>query len=197
MAADPLPTLVTMGISHYAEKARWALQRYGIPFSEEVHAPGPHRFASKAAGGRGSVPCLRLPASANSNGTDEQQPACVDESTPILRWVDQRAAQRAAAAAQPPPPPLFPAGPEGEQVAQMVQRYDRQLGPAVRVWAYSHLLYTPAIADAMVAPPVPAHERWLLRCGGWWVLRRLMVKVGRSGAPGGGCSRCEARPGCV
>lgn len=166
-----------MGISHYAEKARWALQRYGLPFVEEAHAPGPHRFACKAAGGRGSVPCLRLPPSASSSGADGQHSSCVDESTPILRWVDQQVGQRAAAAGQPPPPPLFPAGPAGEQVEQLVQRFDRQLGPAVRVWAYSHLLFTPAIAQAMVAPPVPAHERWLLRCGGWWVLRRLMVKV--------------------
>ena len=182
--------LITMGVSHFCEKARWALQRYGMPFTEEVHAPGAHRLAVKAAGGRGSVPCLRLPrppaaaGGAPSSGSAQQQaaPACIDESTPILRWVDEECAAAAAAAGQPPPPPLFPPGAQGAEAARLCHQLDRQMGPAVRVWAYSHLLYTPAIAQAMVAPPVPALERLALRCGGWLLLRRLMAKVGEGRA---------------
>lgn len=95
-AADERPVLITLRLSHFAEKARWALQRYGIPFTEEAHAPGPHRVAAKAAGGKGSVPCLRLPAAPAA--ADNPQPTYVDGSTPILRWVDRQAAAAAAAA---------------------------------------------------------------------------------------------------
>jgi hypothetical protein len=157
-----------------------------VPFAEEAHVPGAHRPAAKAAGGRGSVPCLRLPprqavadAPGSSNGEQKAAaPACIDQSTPILRWVDEQCAAAAAAAGQPPPSPLFPAGPQGAEADRLCQQFDRKLGPPVRVWAYSHLLYTPAIAQAMVTPPVPALERWALRCGGWLLLRHLMAKVG-------------------
>lgn len=145
-STDELPALITLPVSHFAEKARWALQRYGIAAAEEAHAPGPHRAAVKAAGGRGSVPCLRLPrtpaaaagaAAAGSAGDGVgavRRPTCVDGSTPILRWVDQQAAAAAAAAGRPPPQPLFPPGTAGQEVEELCRSFDKQLGPATRVW---------------------------------------------------------------
>lgn len=47
--------------------------------------------------------------------------------------------------------------------------------------AYSHLLYTPAIAAAMAHPSVPAGERLLLRAGGWLIMRSLMAKASWAG----------------
>ena len=62
--------LVTIPISHYCEKARWALDRAGMPYREERHVQGIHRLAARRAGGRdngaGTVtpptPCSRVRA---------------------------------------------------------------------------------------------------------------------------------------
>jgi len=42
--------LVTIPISHYCEKARWALERAGVPYREERHVQGVHILASRLAG---------------------------------------------------------------------------------------------------------------------------------------------------
>ena len=39
--------LVTIGFSHYCEKARWALDRYGLTYDEERTLPGMHLKAVK------------------------------------------------------------------------------------------------------------------------------------------------------
>jgi glutathione S-transferase len=46
--------LVTIPISHHCEKARWALERAGIPYREERHVQGIHRIgrAGRVADGR-------------------------------------------------------------------------------------------------------------------------------------------------
>ena len=43
--------LVTIPISHYCEKARWALERADIPYRERRHVQGIHRIAARRAGG--------------------------------------------------------------------------------------------------------------------------------------------------
>ena len=53
-----LRRLVTIPISHYCEKARWALERAGLDYAEERHVQGVHQFASRRAGGRGTLPVL-------------------------------------------------------------------------------------------------------------------------------------------
>ena len=42
--------LITIGASHYCEKARWAVQRAGLPFREECHPPLFHIFVAKRLG---------------------------------------------------------------------------------------------------------------------------------------------------
>jgi glutathione S-transferase len=41
--------LITIPISHYCEKARWALERAGLPYREERHVQGIHRRISAAS----------------------------------------------------------------------------------------------------------------------------------------------------
>jgi glutathione S-transferase len=53
-----LPRLITIPISHYCEKARWALERAGIEYVEDRHVQGPSRIYSKRAGGNGTTPVL-------------------------------------------------------------------------------------------------------------------------------------------
>ena len=79
--------LVTIPISHYCEKARWALERAGIPYREERHVQGIHRIAARRAGGGATVPVLVTPE------------GVLGESEAILAWVDERT---------PPEHRLFP-----------------------------------------------------------------------------------------
>lgn len=50
--------LYTFNLSHFAEKARWALDYEGIPYAEKVLLPGPHQLVTRRITGRTSVPVL-------------------------------------------------------------------------------------------------------------------------------------------
>jgi glutathione S-transferase len=51
-------TLYTFNISHFAEKARWALDYEGIPYEEKVLLPGPHQLVTRRIAPRTHVPVL-------------------------------------------------------------------------------------------------------------------------------------------
>ena len=70
--------LITIPISHYCEKARWALDHAGLGYSEEAHLQVVHYRAVKRAGGSGTVPVLVHPEGVLTDSTD------------ILHWVDTR-----------------------------------------------------------------------------------------------------------
>ena len=42
--------LIAFAVSHYCEKARWALERLNIPFIEERHVPGFHWLITRPNG---------------------------------------------------------------------------------------------------------------------------------------------------
>jgi glutathione S-transferase len=48
------PVLVVFGISHFCEKARWALDWHGISYTEVTWPPGLHRPLLKKHGAKGS-----------------------------------------------------------------------------------------------------------------------------------------------
>ena len=51
-------TLFTFNISHFAEKARWALDYEGIRYEERVLLPGPHQLVTRRVAPRSHVPVL-------------------------------------------------------------------------------------------------------------------------------------------
>jgi glutathione S-transferase len=53
-----LHRLLTIPISHFCEKARWALDRAGVEYAEERHVQGIHRIVAGRAGGGTTVPVL-------------------------------------------------------------------------------------------------------------------------------------------
>jgi glutathione S-transferase len=67
--------LVTIPISHYCEKARWALDRAGVDYVEQPHLQLIHVVAARRAGGRRSVPVLVTPDG-----------SVLADSSDILRW---------------------------------------------------------------------------------------------------------------
>ncbi len=141
-AAAPL-RLITIGFSHYCEKARWALDRSELVYREEDHVPLFHWRGSLGAGGGRTVPVLVTPS------------AVLRESTQILRFVDEHL------------PPDRRTIPEDEaqrtEVMQWVDDLDRGLGPAVRRFIYFNLLRDPKAMAELLSSTGPAWERKLAR----------------------------------
>jgi glutathione S-transferase len=50
--------LYTFNISHFSEKARWALDYEDIPYEEKVLLPGPHQLVTSRVAPRSQVPVL-------------------------------------------------------------------------------------------------------------------------------------------
>jgi glutathione S-transferase len=148
--------LITIPISHYCEKARWALERAGIGYSEERHVQGVHRVAARRAGGGLTVPVLVTPEGA------------ICDSAEILLWVDQRTA---------PEQRLLPdeRGRRLEEVG-ICRRLDDRLGPSGRRLMYVHMLAQRELALSFNNRGVSRWEDRLMRLG-WPLVGRMIGRV--------------------
>jgi glutathione S-transferase len=130
--------LVTVPFSHYCEKARWGLDRAGVRYVEEGHAPVFHYPFTLLRGGGRTVPVLVTPDGVQA------------ESGDILRWADRVAAPGRA---------LYPTDPVARrEVDALERRFDAELGTAARVWSYHHLLPHRAPALRLLGHGLPAAE---------------------------------------
>ncbi len=115
-STDEQPILVTIPISHFCEKARWALERAGVGYAERRHLQILHGFAAKRAGGGITVPVLRTAA------------AVYDQSSAIMRFADEQLPEERR---------LYPADTDGRaEVDALERRFDEVLGPEGRRWLY-------------------------------------------------------------
>jgi glutathione S-transferase len=148
--------LITIPISHYCEKARWALDRAGVAYVERPHLQGIHVIASKRAGGQGTTPVLV---------TDDA--GVLGESADIVSYADAHGPRALG---------LYGDGNgHGDQRAEIeaLQRdFDEVLGPDGRLWMYQHLLERPDLAERYGCAGVPAWERRALPR-----LYRLMARL--------------------
>jgi glutathione S-transferase len=143
--------LITIPISHYCEKARWALERAGFAYREERHIQLVHRFYARHAGGGATVPVLVTPDGA------------LGDSALILDWVDERT---------PAEHRLLPAaGPERDETSALCARFDAVLGPRGRRLIYVHMLDQPQIMLDYNNQGVPRWEDRAIRTG-WPVMVR-------------------------
>ncbi|TML06494.1 MAG: glutathione S-transferase [Actinobacteria bacterium] len=154
--------LVTIPISHYCEKARWALERAEIPYREERHVQCVHVLYAKRAGGGLTVPVLVTPD------------GVLGESEDILHWVDART---------PPEFRLFPEDPaQLAEVETISRRLDAELGPKGRRLIYVHMLQDKRLLLDVNNTGVPRWEDRFLRTGFGLVLpivrRRLAITPG-------------------
>jgi glutathione S-transferase len=112
--------LITIPISHFCEKARWALDRAGLDYAEERHVQGVHRIKARRAGGGSTVPVL-----VTAEGVFAQ-------SEDILRYTDERIEVERR---------LFPADKElRSEVVTLCREMDAGLGPDGRRLMYAHML---------------------------------------------------------
>jgi glutathione S-transferase len=138
---------ITIPLSHYCEKARWALDRAGLPYQERAHAPLFNRLAG------GTVPAL-------IHGSRRFL-----DSTDILNHADNVCGGDL----------LYPHDvTPRSKVESLVARFDAELGPHARRWAYSHLFSDAKLVRALWSQRVPRLEamfvplisplaRWLAR----------------------------------
>ena len=130
--------LITIPISHYCEKARWALDHLSIPYIEQAHLLSFHRKATTAVGGT-SVPVLV---------TDT---ASFNDSTDILRYLNTLAP--ASAQLYPTDPVLL------QQVETLENLFNLELGPETRRWGYFHILDNDEILQQQWCRGIPQREQ--------------------------------------
>jgi glutathione S-transferase len=148
--------LITIPISHYCEKARWALDWAGLPYREERHVQGVHRVMARRAGGGTTVPVLVTPE------------GVLGESAEILAWVDRRTE---------PQHRLLPKDAAArEEVLRLSRRFDAELGPRGRRLIYVHMLPQRELVFRFNNQAVPAWEDRLIRHG-WPLVNPFMRRV--------------------
>lgn len=132
--------LITIPLSHYCEKARWALDRVRLPYREEPHAPLVHRISTRRNNG-GTVPVL---VHGNARFTD---------STDILAHADTVCGGDL----------LYPRDTAlRSEVEALEELFDKELGPHVRRWAYGHLLSDTKLLRSVWSRGVPRFEAGLV-----------------------------------
>jgi len=106
-------------ISHYCEKARWALELKELPYRKVNLLPGPHAKKAQALAATSNLPIL------------EHGGQCIQESSEIISYLDKKFLRR----------PLTPEDPEEAKLAVAWESFaDREIGPAVRLLSYHTLL---------------------------------------------------------
>jgi glutathione S-transferase len=114
-----LPTLWHFRLSHYNEKARWALDWKRLPHRRHAVIPGPHVPIIRWHTGQQQVPVLRIDGET------------ITDSTRII----------AALEARHPDPPLYPADPtERARALALEDHFDEELGPHIRRALFYDLL---------------------------------------------------------
>jgi glutathione S-transferase len=132
--------LVTIPISHFCEKARWALDRAGVAYEQRAHLQFIHRFAARRAGGGNTVPVLVCDA------------GVLAESAEILDYADAHA---------PVERRLYPDA-EAAEIRRLEREFDDRLGPHSRRWMYHRLRRRRDLASRYNTVGVPAYERLML-----------------------------------
>lgn len=135
--SDSTPILWHIAVSHYSEKARWALDHKQIP----------HRRRAVA------IPGLHIPASMwLTRGASQTFPVMeidgrrIGDSTEIIAALEERFPQR----------PLYPADPEQRRRAlELEDFFDEELGPHIRLLAFHELGKDPERFEAVIARTTP------------------------------------------
>jgi glutathione S-transferase len=111
--------LYTFTISHFSEKARWALDHEGITYREKVLVPGPHQLVTRRYGKRTSVPLL------------EHDGRYVQGSSEILDYLADMLGGKRLTSKD---------GAQREQALALEQRMNRAFGLGVQRILYSEMV---------------------------------------------------------
>lgn len=139
--------LITLAFSHYNEKARWALERFAVPFQEEPYLPF---FCSMAVAvstrGRGGA-ADRTSSRYSTPVLLMQDGRVLTDSTDIVRFA---AGEQASVFLSP-------------SVAALVDYYGDRLGPYTRALAYWHVLRHPGMIEHLAEANVSRRQTQIFR----------------------------------
>jgi glutathione S-transferase len=163
------PVLYVFAISHYCEKARWALDYLGIDYELKHLAPGEHAQLAKQLGAqRSSVPYL---------GVDGK---VIQGSAEIIDWADNAAPAKEKR--------LTPDNGR-EACLQIEKRLDDVAGVHVRRFYYSEAMVEfPETVRPVFTRDLPLTKKLLLRLA-WGKVRQVMIARMDLGTEQGQASR--------
>jgi glutathione S-transferase len=145
--------LITIPLSHYCERARWALDRAGVAYVEEQHLQVFSGRRTKALGARRFVPALI------GDGL------LLKDSADILRYADEHA---------PPDRRVYPEDPVlRTEILAFEKPLAESFGVEARRLAYDALLPFPSLLLKYNAGKAPLHERAIVRLGFRWMERKI------------------------
>jgi glutathione S-transferase len=145
------PTLWHIPISHYNEKARWALAYKGVEHDQRAPIPGPHMLVALwlTRGRDKTFPLLQLDGEA------------IGDSTAII----------AALEARYPDPPLYPEDPDERlRALELEDFFDEELGPHSRLLVFHEATRDPVTVERFTVDILPARLRDVrpVRAGASW-----------------------------
>lgn len=148
------PTLYIFTISHFCEKARWALDYLNVDYHLKVIAPGTHlQIAKKLGLKRGSTPFL------------ETGDGVIQGSDTIINWAEE---QSNSTSLQDPQ--------NAEAVSEIEARLDKELGVHIRRWFYSEaVVEQPHLVKPIFMRDISAWEKIKFSIK-WPVIQKLMIK---------------------
>ena len=136
MHVVPQPVLWHIEISHYNEKARWALAHKGVEHERRAPTPGAHMVVALwlTRGRHKTFPVLQL----DGEG--------IGDSTAIIAALEERY----------PDPPLYPEDPdERRRALELEDFFDEELGPHARLLAFHEATKDPAIVERFTVDLLP------------------------------------------
>ena len=136
------PVLWHLKVSHYNEKARWALDHKRVPHIRRAAIPGRHAKIAMRLGAGTTFPVLELDGDV------------IGDSTVIIRELERRY----------PEPPLYPDDPaERRRALEIEDFFDEELGPYLRLLVLEHMLPDPWLLLGAFTPDLSAPRRWTAR----------------------------------
>jgi len=147
------PVLYLFTISHYCEKARWALDYLGFDVDVRALAPGTHIKVAKRLGLKyGSVPYMQF---------NEE---VIQGSSAIIDWAEKNTQSGRTL------------GSSNEQVRAIERRLDEKLGVHIRRWFYSEaVIKCPELVKPIFMHDISFLEKIKLQMR-WPVIRKMMTK---------------------
>ncbi|MGH2982011.1 MAG: glutathione S-transferase family protein [Solirubrobacterales bacterium] len=147
------PVLWQLRISHFNEKARWALDYKNVPHRRRSLVPGRHSLRSRRLGGKGTTPLLVADGSV------------FGDSTEIVAELERRY----------PDPPLYPDTEVDRKAAlELEDHFDRELGPQIRSALFAALIDDRRITVDLFWQGQPRRERAIVTA--LWPLLKVAIR---------------------
>lgn len=157
-------------MSHFNEKARWALNFKKVDHERESYLPGPHRRQIVKLSGQPQTPVLVM-----------EDGEVVPGSAAIIDKLERRF----------PEPTLYPHEADAGALIEFLQEWDESVGPAVRTVVFSVLIDYGGYICAMFARHGSLLTRMLYRTT--FPLAKGIIARGNGVADAANVERCFAR----